>query len=376
MKVSEAEIRQAWSDDHDRASLTYVSFPLAAAEAAAKPTDAEVAAFADREAARDRETSTRRTPRASSRSSGPTSATCSPGAPETAGRRRRLRRAQPRSRPPPPGSPGARSSRRSPREVSDDATRRSKGGDLGFISPELVDAAFAEAAFKLAAGQVSPPVRTASGWHLVQADRGGGGAHDPARRRQARARPRAAHEGEGARARDGARPGRPRRREGRPRALRPLPREGPAQARRPAARRRRHHQLPRAPTPPSPASARPPGSARTPSPSAAGQALPRVYEAAGRARGRGGEDPRAARPDPVRDPARRSRPSGSRGSARRPCCKTWTSGPREAGARSPGTRPTWTASAPSRRRAGSAATGRAGEAAPRPRAPPRHVTSP
>jgi peptidyl-prolyl cis-trans isomerase D len=54
-------------------------------------------------------------------------------------------------------------------EVSEDAATKGKGGDLGFVSAELVDPAFAEAAFALQAGQVSAPVRTATGWHLVQA---------------------------------------------------------------------------------------------------------------------------------------------------------------------------------------------------------------
>jgi peptidyl-prolyl cis-trans isomerase D len=54
-------------------------------------------------------------------------------------------------------------------EISDDAATKAKGGDLGFVSPELVDPAFADAAFKLKVGGVSDPVRTATGWHLVQA---------------------------------------------------------------------------------------------------------------------------------------------------------------------------------------------------------------
>ena len=43
-----------------------------------------------------------------------------------------------------------------------------KGGDLGWISPGDTVGEFQEAMNKLAAGQVSPPVRSPFGWHLIQ----------------------------------------------------------------------------------------------------------------------------------------------------------------------------------------------------------------
>src|SRR5512133_2319968 len=53
VKVPEGEVRTAWESDADRAALSFVRFPLAAAQTeAAKPTDAEVKAFADANAAR------------------------------------------------------------------------------------------------------------------------------------------------------------------------------------------------------------------------------------------------------------------------------------------------------------------------------------
>jgi peptidyl-prolyl cis-trans isomerase SurA len=50
---------------------------------------------------------------------------------------------------------------------SEDATS-AKGGDLGWISPGDTVPAFEEAMNKLAINQVSAPVRTAFGWHLIE----------------------------------------------------------------------------------------------------------------------------------------------------------------------------------------------------------------
>jgi len=50
---------------------------------------------------------------------------------------------------------------------SEDASA-SKGGDLGWLSPGDTVAEFDEAMAKLALKQVSPPVRTSFGWHLIQ----------------------------------------------------------------------------------------------------------------------------------------------------------------------------------------------------------------
>lgn len=52
-------------------------------------------------------------------------------------------------------------------ERSDDTGTRETGGDLGVITPGLFPQAFEEAAFALAAGAVSDPVRTDQGWHVL-----------------------------------------------------------------------------------------------------------------------------------------------------------------------------------------------------------------
>ncbi|MGB8930763.1 MAG: SurA N-terminal domain-containing protein, partial [Anaeromyxobacteraceae bacterium] len=167
VKVSEAEVRQAWTDEQDRASLSYVRFPLAAAQAAAKPSDAEVAAFADREASRI-EKLYKESPARFERKQRAHVRHLLVRAPETAdaaGDAAARAKAEAAAARIAKGEPFEKVAA----EVSEDIATKAGGGDLGFISQELVDPAFAEAAFKLAPGQISPPVRTSSGWHLIQA---------------------------------------------------------------------------------------------------------------------------------------------------------------------------------------------------------------
>jgi peptidyl-prolyl cis-trans isomerase D len=54
------------------------------------------------------------------------------------------------------------------KEVSQDPGSAAQGGDLGFIEKGLMDPAFDQAAFALKQGQLSEPVRTRFGYHLIQ----------------------------------------------------------------------------------------------------------------------------------------------------------------------------------------------------------------
>jgi len=54
------------------------------------------------------------------------------------------------------------------RSHSDDRATSLKGGDLGWVTDNDLPLEIAQAAAKLNPGQVSPPVRTLAGWHLVE----------------------------------------------------------------------------------------------------------------------------------------------------------------------------------------------------------------
>jgi peptidyl-prolyl cis-trans isomerase C len=53
-------------------------------------------------------------------------------------------------------------------EVSKDPGSKTDGGDLGFFTKERMVPAFSEAAFKLQPGQVSEPVKSQFGWHVIK----------------------------------------------------------------------------------------------------------------------------------------------------------------------------------------------------------------
>lgn len=54
------------------------------------------------------------------------------------------------------------------KEYSTDPSAQSNGGDLGYFDKSKMVPPFAEAAFALKAGEVSQPVKTQFGWHIIQ----------------------------------------------------------------------------------------------------------------------------------------------------------------------------------------------------------------
>ncbi len=166
VKVSDAEVKAAWSAEHDRASLAFVRFPLAGARLEVqKPSEAEVAAFSAKEGARI-EKFWKENP---SRFDQPRKVKArhilvkvAPGGDEAAARARaealagRLKK----------GEDFAALAA----QASDDQNTKGRGGELGFISEGLVEKPFADAAMALKPGEVSAPVRTSSGFHLIRVD--------------------------------------------------------------------------------------------------------------------------------------------------------------------------------------------------------------
>jgi peptidyl-prolyl cis-trans isomerase D len=166
VKVSDAEVKAAWLAEHDRASLTFVRFPLAGARLEVKkPSEAEVAAFSAREKPRI-EKFWKENP---ARFDQPKKVKArhilvkvAKGGDEAAARARidalaaRLQK----------GEDFAKLAA----QASDDENTKARGGSLGFISEAVVEKPFAEVAMSLPPGKVSAPVRTSTGFHLILVD--------------------------------------------------------------------------------------------------------------------------------------------------------------------------------------------------------------
>lgn len=54
------------------------------------------------------------------------------------------------------------------KQLSQDPGSANKGGDLGWASPDMYDPAFRDALMKLSKGEISAPVQSSYGWHLIQ----------------------------------------------------------------------------------------------------------------------------------------------------------------------------------------------------------------
>lgn len=54
------------------------------------------------------------------------------------------------------------------REYSDDPGSALKGGELGWNMPDVFDPAFRDALMRLNKGELSQPIRSSFGWHLIQ----------------------------------------------------------------------------------------------------------------------------------------------------------------------------------------------------------------
>lgn len=166
VKVSDAEVREAFEAENDRASLRFLRVPLAAASAAVKaPTDAEVKAFLEKEAARvarfHQENAARFDQKKKVRVLHVLAKV--PEGQDDAAARKRISEAQARLA---KGEDFGKVAE----ALSEDTASRSRGGDVGFVSEGLFDDAFAKAALALEKGQVSEPVRSAVGWHLLRAE--------------------------------------------------------------------------------------------------------------------------------------------------------------------------------------------------------------
>ena len=161
VKVSDAEVKAAWQADADKVAVTFVRFPLAAFSAEAKPSDAEAKAYADKNADRIKAFYDAHPDRFDQKKKVRVRHILARGDDATA--RKKIEDAAARVK---KGEDFGKVAQ----AVSDDAATKAKGGELGFVSEGLFDETFAKAALALEPGKVSDPVKSASGWHLIQAE--------------------------------------------------------------------------------------------------------------------------------------------------------------------------------------------------------------
>jgi peptidyl-prolyl cis-trans isomerase D len=165
VKVSDAELRAAFDAEADRVSLQFLRIPLTAVERLVQVRPDEVKAFAAKEGARIEKFHQENPARFDSKKKVRVRhvlARVAPGGDDAAARKK-IEDAQARVK---KGEDFAKVAA----GLSDDEATRARGGDLGFVSEGLFDDAFAAAALALEAGQVSAPVRSQSGWHLLRAE--------------------------------------------------------------------------------------------------------------------------------------------------------------------------------------------------------------
>ena len=168
VKVTEDEVKDAWLAENDLADLEVARFSLVAARLAVVPTDAQVQEAMKRDTARieqfykDNPARFDRKKRVRARHILVRVDEKAPAAEQEQAKKRieaiaeRLKKGEDFSK--------------VASEVSEDPGSKSRGGDLGFFGAGVMAKDFESAAFALKPGELSNPVKTPFGWHLIKVE--------------------------------------------------------------------------------------------------------------------------------------------------------------------------------------------------------------
>ena len=168
VRLTDDEVRDAWLAESDRVDLEIARFPVAAARADVKATDSQVQELMAKEAPRieayykGNQARFDKKKRVHARHilvKVPAEATQDQ---QDAAKKRLEALAQRVKK----GEDFAKVAQ----EASEDPGSKEKGGDVGFFGPGVMAKPFEEQAFKLKSGEISAPVKTQFGWHLIKVE--------------------------------------------------------------------------------------------------------------------------------------------------------------------------------------------------------------
>jgi peptidyl-prolyl cis-trans isomerase D len=172
-RVTGDEVKEAWLADSDRATLEFARFPLALARVDVKAQsssgwEAQVKDFIARSGARIEQYYKENPARFDKKKRVRARHILvkvdeKAGAPEQDAAKKKIEAIADRIK---KGEDFARVAT----ETSDDPGSKGRGGDLGFFGAGMMAKAFEDAAFKLKPGELSGPVKTQFGWHLIKVE--------------------------------------------------------------------------------------------------------------------------------------------------------------------------------------------------------------
>ena len=167
-KVSEDEVKEDWLAESDKVSLEFARFPTSLARIDVRATDAQIKDFIAREGARlekyyaDNKSRFDKPKRVRARHILAKVDRNAPPADWDAAKKKIEGLAERAKK----GEDFAELAKKN----SDDSGSAERGGDLGTFGPRVMANEFEAAAFAMKAGELSAPVKTTFGWHLIKVE--------------------------------------------------------------------------------------------------------------------------------------------------------------------------------------------------------------